>query len=615
MRSIEILDAHVNSGRTCELLREQPKDGMIVSRHIAEVTMKKAMSLQLFLRLMHLRDDELNSSVSSDMHAQELAKNAGQFLGVSKSLVYRCYKEWRHGQEERAIMATAEGKKPPFDDRGWFENDHRGSYERNFILVEEDLKLKFMKWMRKNLRKLSVDLAWKYINSTLLKNVSENTLLAHGICLPICKDTAWRWMKKCEASRTDTQKTYYNDHHQKPDVIAHRHSYISNLRKLQKRMRVWKILSEVEEKKYLEKREWSPYKLAMAIGERCEVDGKIVYAHHIDDQGGWQNYAVLHPNFVPGPKPPEDEWKCEWKHDYARCKCHLELREYGQDESTYHSGDNPSSRWAVSGRSYAINKSKGVARMVSAFKDYTSRGMCLKMSEAELEVVNEDRVGKKYKDGGKPMEPLKESPGIVVIEPTKDGDGYWNFDKMSVQTQDVMHAMDVLECNIQQLHQFDWSSGHAKSREGGLLITNMNLNYGGVGGKKLRDTELTNDDVGEGDATMFKVIDEDGKVRWFLDEPTDVENITITKHDCRVYAGDVQSMSFGEKESHPLPPFNFLDAPCEDAPDLDKKGEHKKTKSGTLKLIKGYAGKAKGLAQVLWERGLYKPKMKKMFGF
>ena len=85
-----------------------------------------------------------------------------------------------------------------------------------------------MKWMRKNLRKLSVDLAWQYINSKLLKDVSENTLLSHGISLPICKDTAWRSMKKYEASRTDCKKMYYNDHHQKPEVIEHRHYYISN---------------------------------------------------------------------------------------------------------------------------------------------------------------------------------------------------------------------------------------------------------------------------------------------------------------------------------------------------------------------------------------------------
>ena len=100
------------------------------------------------------------------------------------------------------------------------------------------------------------------------------------------------------------------------------------------------------------------------------------------------------------------------------------MREYEQDESIYHSGENPSSRWDVSGRPYAINKSISVTRMVSTFKDYSSRGMCLKMSEAELEVVNEDRAGKLYHGGGKDMEPLKETPGIVVIEPSKDGDGY-----------------------------------------------------------------------------------------------------------------------------------------------------------------------------------------------
>lgn len=41
-----------------------------------------------------------------------------------------------------------------------------------------------------------------------------------------------------------------------------------------------------------------------------------------------------------------------------------------------------------------------------------------------------------------------ESPGIIVIEPTKDANGYWNFNKMSKQTQDVILALDTLECNV-----------------------------------------------------------------------------------------------------------------------------------------------------------------------
>ena len=67
----------------------------------------------------------------------------------------------------------------------------------------------------------------------------------------------------------------------------------------------------------------------------------------------------------------------------------------------------------------------------------------------------------------------------------------------------------------------------------------MNLNYGGVGGKKLRDSELTDDDVGDKDATMYEIVDKGGKVKSSIHEPTEVDNVTITHHDCRVYTGDI----------------------------------------------------------------------------
>ena len=50
------------------------------------------------------------------------------------------------------------------------------------------------------------------------------------------------------------------------------------------------------------------------------------------------------------------------------------------------------------------------------------------------------------------MNPLKESPGFVIIEPTKVADGYWDYEKMSIQAQDIMHSLDVLHPNVQQLH-------------------------------------------------------------------------------------------------------------------------------------------------------------------
>jgi len=89
-----------------------------------------------------------------------------------------------------------------------------------------------MKWIRKNLQKLSVKAACEYINTKLLKDLSERTLAAHRITLPISKNTAWKWMIKCKASRCDTNKTYYNDHHQKPEVIKHRTQYIQDVKRL-----------------------------------------------------------------------------------------------------------------------------------------------------------------------------------------------------------------------------------------------------------------------------------------------------------------------------------------------------------------------------------------------
>ena len=68
---------------------------------------------------------------------------------------------------------------PPRPDA--FHHRTMGTYERRFLLNHEDLKMKFKKWTRKNFRKLSVVLAWNYLNEKLLKEVEEATLASHNI--------------------------------------------------------------------------------------------------------------------------------------------------------------------------------------------------------------------------------------------------------------------------------------------------------------------------------------------------------------------------------------------------------------------------------------------------
>ena len=128
------------------------------------------------------------------------------------------------------------------------------------------------------------------------------------------------------------------------------------------------------------------------------------------------------------------------------------------------------------------------------------------------------------------------------------------------------------------------------------------MNYGGKGGKTLRDSELTNDCVGDNDTTakMYEHRYKDGKIVWIVDKSLqNQDDATIILHDCRVRVGDVQSMSFKDLEQRSPPPFNDLSAPLEDLPLLDDEGIQKMSKDGTIKAKQGYARKAKGNTQVL----------------
>ena len=50
------------------------------------------------------------------------------------------------------------------------------------------------------------------------------------------------------------------------------------------------------------------------------------------------------------------------------------------------------------------------------------------MSTNELEIINSHRMINKY-DNSSVIKPLKESPGFLILEPTKVADGYWDYEK------------------------------------------------------------------------------------------------------------------------------------------------------------------------------------------
>ena len=103
--------------------------------------------------------------------------------------------------------------------------------------------------------------------------------------------------------------------------------------------------------------------------------------------------------------------------------------------------------------------------MASAFKEGIKRCMGLWCSQQELETVNAARIGRFYVSNGKAILLLSESLGLRIIEPSnkKGGNGFWNCTNMAMQTEDVMHMMDVLEPKILQLHHNVERSKHTKT--------------------------------------------------------------------------------------------------------------------------------------------------------
>merc|ERR1712119_46114 len=155
-------------------------------------------------------------------------------MGISLRTVYNYYQEWRYGEIQRLQEVDERCKMENLDDDtkqsqldsvfgfGAFAQHKRGSYKRQFLLEDEDLKIEFKRWVRKNIRKLNVKAVQKYLDEKLLTTVETAVLEKYDINLPISHDTAWRWLKKCNATITDNGKVYYNDQHLNPEVIEYR---------------------------------------------------------------------------------------------------------------------------------------------------------------------------------------------------------------------------------------------------------------------------------------------------------------------------------------------------------------------------------------------------------
>lgn len=139
-----------------------------------------------------------------------------------------------------------------------FSEDGRGKHQGNWILLQEDLKGKLRKWLLLQSLggKLSVSAAHRFINEELLPRLGAEQLAEFGFSLPncVCRRTAHNWMTRCGAKSTYYKKGYYNDMHERPDVVEYRDNvYTPMCEKVELREPLWVVITEGNLKELLSK--------------------------------------------------------------------------------------------------------------------------------------------------------------------------------------------------------------------------------------------------------------------------------------------------------------------------------------------------------------------------
>ena len=229
---------------------------------------------------------------------------------------------------------------------------------------------------------------------------------------------------------------------------------------------------------------------------------------------------------------------CHYGHRREVCRCHLPLWGEGQDEAIFKPFVYSSKQWKINGVSSTRKKTEGTGKMTSASVGEL-RGFGFPMTREELAKVNELRAARK-------RPPLSCSPGLRFLDYGKNKEGYWDFEMFKEQTIDFMDAFEALHPDWQLEWEVDWSSGHAKYREGALNVNSMGVKYGGKQ-KTPRESKIPSDPV-EAD---FYLGPHDAKMK-----------VGAQELDCKLKPGDTQSFYFQVCNNLPLalPPVDLTAA-------------------------------------------------------
>ncbi|KAI2492861.1 hypothetical protein MHU86_21674 [Fragilaria crotonensis] len=420
--------------------------------------------------------------------------------------------------------------------------------------------------------------------------------------------TAWRWMRLLNFKYDARRKSFYVDGHERDDVVETRKEFCKRyLTELEPYCKRWVQVPKSEATTITD--------LDITLGHSYFdiINNKEMLEFHID----YWNRCMERTNTTPAPTPLSTINPSTSIRVSSRAK---PLIIVGQDESVFAQYLLGSKTWiGPAGQRPLLPKSEGDGYMISAF---VSRefGFGRELTDAELVKVNSERrsAGSTYIDTQAALEilgtinkpVLTESPLLKYLYIGVNNEGYWNSFHMSIQFEDVVDCLQVLYPDFDFAFLFDHSQGHARKRNGALSALNMSKGYGGAQGI-MRDTMIIQEEgylgpyspvlrVGDVQSLIFKDTDSGP---WYLAP----EQKELQRHDRQT--GRSKLVEKSKKEL--LRCLSDKGVTLSQQRGYTRKELQEFARNNGIELserkeviIPGWQGKAKGLLQVLWERGL-----------
>lgn len=152
-----------------------------------------------------------------------------------------------------------------------------------------------------------------------------------------------------------------------------------------------------------------------------------------------------------------------------------------QDESIFHANDQRRSVWLGKGEAMPLRQ-KGNGRAI-----HVSDFLCEKSQTGRLSLTDEQQKA----NARLPEEQrLKNVDARKIIYPGKGKDDWWDMKQLLVQVEDAVNIFERIHPGTVGVFVFDCSSAHEAFGEDALNVNNMNVNPGGRGARKMRNTTI-----------------------------------------------------------------------------------------------------------------------------